>query len=156
MTYGRDGDDDNMSSSPVTGVETVMEEAQVRSPTPGPGSDFPLVQKRKSGTFWRRKSSLSLASGFNGNTESEVRQNGGIVGTTNGIHNAINGGPNGTEREQHGMNGDHRDIIMEEADTDKPLPALNLSPIRSKSPPPQLPAFVGGGEGFGDLFKDIN
>ena len=156
MTFGKEGEDEDKLSSPVTGVETVMEENQARSPSPETGSDFPLVKKRKSGTFWRRKSSLSLASAVGGNSEVEAKQNGVTAGTMNGTHNTMNGGQNGTGGEQGGMNGSHKDPVVEKASSEKPLPPLTLSPIRSRSPPPQLPAFVGGGEGLGDLFKDIN
>ena len=127
------GDDmaDRPSTSSAAG-DIGNEEA--RSPTPGPGSDSPTVRRRKSGTFWKRRSSMSLATAFAAN------------GGTDTLH--------GT------MNGHKEDVTVDGQENEQPLAISPISDLRLKrswSPPPQIPAFIGGGGSLGgeDLFKDI-
>ena len=131
----------------------IEEEPSLRSPTPAPGDYFPPVQKRKSGTFWRRRSSLGLATVF-GKDDGSAHEatNGDANGNTNGV-------PNGTDET-------HKSLENGGPENEKQLPDLPLSPSnypeeelpkRSYSPPPQIPEFVGAGSGLGgeDMFKDI-
>ena len=163
MTFGKEGEADDASSSPGFGVDTVVEEGQRRSPTPAPDSEIPTVRKRKSGTFWRRKSSLGMASALDtdGNTLSKqnVVTNGATNGAVHGGLNGTNGSLAGVEELQNGMHGGHETgTINGGSGNEEPLPDLGMVPTRSWSPPPQLPAFIGGGGGLGgeDLFKDIH
>jgi len=155
MTYGKEGEDNaSMAGSPRTRLngDTVLEdEIEERSPTPTPGGDFPAMKKRKSGTFWRRKSSLGMdaALGEKGSPRTGQNQNTvGVLGSeTNGGHSvmdrsrgedvAMNGQENGDSHTQHDMS--------------------KIESTRSISPPPQIPLLIEGGGGFGgeDLFKDI-
>ena len=84
-------------------------------------------------------------------------QNGSVNGETARATSGVTSGA------QHGMtNGKHEaedDVTMADADTEKSTSELEEPlPPRSFSPPPQLPAFIGGGEGLGaeDMFKDIH
>lgn len=125
-------------------------EERAKTPTPGSGNGFPTVSKRKSGTFWRRSSSLGLATAFGAN---------GVTG--GGQNGATNGFMNGGHTEMNGHKEEIKDIAVDEQENEKPLPlspTLDLEKQRSWSPPPQLPAFIGGGGSLGgeDLFKDIN
>lgn len=146
MTFGKEGESGDGPTSPGLNNDTVLEEeGEGRSPTPGPGSDFPTMKKRKSGTFWRRKSSATLASTIDANGDTGVGQNSNAIGTTNG--------------EQNGINGRHaEDAVMRGQENETPLSEIKMVPTRSWSPPPQIPDFVGGGAGLGadDMFKDIN
>lgn len=151
MSYGEDTPASPGSS--VTRGDSVVEEE--RPQAAAPEDEIQGMQKRKSGTFWRRKSNLSLSGAFTVVNGRETQpQNAGSNGTSAGA----TGGGN-TDGGQNGMTiGRHEgeeDATMEDLDTEKPLPEP-LSP-RSYSPPPQLPAFVGGGGGLGgeDMFKDI-
>lgn len=159
MTFGKEGETGDKSGSPGLSGETVLEEGNPgRSPTPAPGSDFPTVRKRKSGTFWRRKSSLGMASAFGANGDPEIRENGTTNGVTSSGSNVINGKQNGVSGEQNGMNSDYDGrTSMAEQENEKPLPDIAIASTRSWSPPPQLPELIGGGGGLGgeDLFKDI-
>ena len=144
MSFLAGDDTGGRPSTPSATVDIVEEDA--RSPTPGPGSDFPIVGKRKSGTFWRRRSSMGLATAFGANGSTGGGQNGATSGTMNGGHNE--------------MNGHKEDITVDGQENEKPLPLSPTSDLerqRSWSPPPQLPAFIGGGGSLGgeDLFKDI-
>ena len=162
--------------------------------SPAPEEDMPRVQKRKSGTFWRRKSSLNLAGAFSGmngkqnqpqNVENmnggstvatDANTNGGQNGMTNGKHKAeedvtmedVDRERSQTERSQTEKSQTERSQTersqTERSQTERSQTERSLSefdeplPRRSWSPPPQLPAFVGGGGGIGgeDLFKDIH
>ena len=139
-------EDDTGARPSTPSVTRDMGDEEAKSPTPRPGSAFPTVGKRKSGTFWRRSSSLGLAAAFGANGSTGGGQNGATNGTMNGGH--------------HGTNGHKEDITVDEQENEKPLPLSPTSDLekqRSWSPPPQLPAFVGGGGSLGgdELFKDI-
>ena len=157
MTFGREGENEDGLSSPGISSEPVLEEeSSVISPMPGPGSDFPTMKKRKSGTFWRRKSSLGMASAMGASGEPEGRPSESMNGVSNGRQSVTNGRHSNVSGQQNGVNGSHEESSMNgHPETEKPLP---VAPTRSWSPPPQLPAFIGGGGGFGgdDLFKDIH
>jgi len=158
MSFESEGEKGNQTS--VLGVDNdsvVKEEASIRSPGPGPGDHFPTVKKRKSGTFWRRRSSMGLATTFGPNSGTGV----GMIDMTNG---ATSGNSN---TENTALNGDHEETAINELEYEKQLPDVPLSPVtnlekelvpqRSYSPPPQIPDFIGGGVGLGgeDMFKDI-
>lgn len=154
MVYGED-----TSASPTstaTRGESVVDEK--RPLTPAPEDEIQSMPKRKSGTFWRRKSSLNLSNAFAAmNGKENQPQNAGSNGGSNGAT-----GDN-TNGEQNGLtNGKHEgeeDVTMEDLDTEQSLPESEEPlPPRSYSPPPQLPMFVGGGGGLGgeDMFKDIH
>lgn len=154
MAFG--GDTAASPPSPVTKGESVVEKERPLSPAPE--EEIRGVQKRKSGTFWRRKSSLNLNNAFaamNGKEgqPQDVAVVGGSIGATDGD---TDGGRKSMPNGRHKV---EEDATVEDLDTEKPLPELEepLSP-RSYSPPPQLPAFVGGGGGLGaeDMFKDIH
>ncbi|KAL6718248.1 hypothetical protein ACLMJK_004336 [Lecanora helva] len=155
MTFGKEGEIDEMSSNPGIGTETVPEEASSTvSPTPNAENDFPTVKKRKSGTFWRRKSSLGMASAMDPTRASGEAQREHTNGLLNSRQSTVNAGHSSRDAQQNhlysnqGANGTNG-----HSGTEKPLPDM---PTRSWSPPPQLPAFIGGGAGLGeDLFKDI-
>ena len=168
MTFGKEGENEGSSANPVVGGETVKDEpSQLRSPTPGPGSEFPTIKKRKSGTFWRRRSSLGINAAMAGPEDTETEQSAYPNAASNGTPaTSMNGGQNrvssrdqgGLNNGQNAMNGkEDLDYVLEEQDEQKPLPDIGMLPARSWSPPPQLPDFVGGGGGLGeDLFKDIH
>lgn len=151
------GEDTPASPTSATMRDESGEEGE-RSATPGPEEAMQGTQRRKSGTFWRRKSNMTMGGavvGMNGkeNQPLNVGVNGGSTGPMGGHAND----------QQRGMtNGRHEgeeDATMEDADRDKSLPELEEPlPPRSYSPPPQLPVFVGGGGGLGgeELFKDIH
>ena len=154
MNFGED-----TSASPTntaTKDESVAGETTPLSPAPE--EEIQIMPKRKSGTFWRRRSNMNLAGAFAAaDGKANQAQNGGVNGEST---KATGGATNG---EQHGMtNGKHEaddDVTMEDADTEKSASELEEPlPPRSYSPPPQLPAFVGGGAGLGaeDMFKDIH
>ena len=156
MNFG----EDTPASPTSTGTreESVVEEKEQRPMSPAPEENIQGVQKRKSGTFWRRKSSLNLSSAFaamNGkeNQPQNVGMNGGsTVATANNTHE----GPNGLTNGKH---EGEEDVADEDEETEKSLSVMEEPlPPRSYSPPPQLPMFVGGGGGLGgeDLFKDIH
>lgn len=132
--------------------------------TPAPEEALQDVPRRKSGTFWRRKSSLNLSGAFSAMNGKETQPknvvglNGGSTGAsgahTNGAQNGLTNGKHGSEQDE-----DDDDVTMEDLHTEKSLPEIQEPlPPRSYSPPPQLPVFVGGGGGLGgeDLFKDIH
>lgn len=143
-------------TSTATREDSVGEEQ--RPLTPAPEEELQGVQKRKSGTFWRRKSSLSLANAFAGTNGKENQPqntglNGGSAGATGG-HTI-----EGRNSMVNGKHAGEEDVTMEDSDTERPASELEEPlPPRSYSPPPQLPEFVGGGGGIGgaDLFKDIH
>ena len=152
----RFGEDNSATpTSPLKKGESVTEEE--RPLTPAPEDDLQGVQKRKSGTFWRRKSSLTLDNVFAGTNGKENQPQ------TAGFNNGSIKATDRMDEGQNGMiNGKHQgdeDVTVEDVDEKNPLPEFeeSFSP-RSYSPPPQLPAFVGGGGGLGgeDLFKHIN
>ena len=154
MNFGED-----TPSSPTSTVprdESVAEEQ--RPMTSAPEEDNPRAQRRKSGTFWRRKSSLNLNTAFAAmNGKENQPQNGGLNGGTTAINSDhANEGQNGM------LNGNHEkeeETTMEDAETENSLPEIDEPlPPRTYSPPPQLPEFVGGGGGLGgeDMFKDIH
>lgn len=155
MNYGED-----TTASPRSSVirgDSVVEEE--RPQTAAPEDEIQDVPKRKSGTFWRRKSSLNMSGAFATiNGKENQPQNAGSNGTLTGaaVGGDTGGGLNGMTNGRH---EGEEDATMEDLDTEKPLPEIvgPLSP-RSYSPPPQLPVFVGGGGGLGgeDLFKDIH
>ena len=146
--------EDDQGARPTTpSVDRELGEEEAKTPTPGSGNGFPTVSKRKSGTFWRRSSALGLATAFGAN--------GVTGGGQNGATNGTNGSMNGGHTELNGHKEDIKEISVDEQENEKPLPlspTLDLEKQRSWSPPPQLPAFVGGGGSLGgeDLFKDIN
>lgn len=141
---------------PVTRGDS--EVGQERPLTPAAEDEIQGMPKRKSGTFWRRKSSLNLNNAFAAMNEKENQQrntgfNGGSIGAT---------GDNMDRGQKSVTNGRHEgeeDVRSEDLDMEKSLPEIvEPLPSRSYSPPPQLPLFVGGGGGLGgeDLFKDIH
>lgn len=151
------GDDPPASpSSNVTRGESVVEEERPMSPTPE--ENIQPTQKRKSGTFWKRKSSLNLNSAFAGmNGKENQPHNAGLNGETTAVRDGhLNQGQNGMTNGKHEA---EEDAPMEDADTERSLLESDEPlPRKSWSPPPQLPMFVGGGGGLGgaDLFKDIH
>ena len=149
MSFSAGDDTGKRPSTPSATLDMGDEEA--KSPTPRPESAYPTVEKRKSGTFWRRRSSMGLAAAFGANG-ANGSTGGGQNGATNG-NGTMNGGYNAT-------NGHKEDITVDEQENEKPLPlspGSDLEKQRSWSPPPQLPAFIGGGGSLGgeELFKDI-
>ena len=122
------------------------EGANARPGTPVLEDDSSVLPKtRKSGTFWRRKSSLSLATALDGektewgtgSRKPSVEVNGqGTASDVNG-HGIIR---TGSEEGESFGNTMEVPIVLR----------------KSPTPPPQLPPFIGGGGGFGDLFKNIN
>ena len=147
MSFIAGEDTGSRPSTPKTNGQTTLDEGEsARSPTPGPASDLPTITKRQSGTFWRRRSSMGLATAFGANAGTGVAQNGSA---------------NGVSVVQNEINGHSQDVKLNGIDgqeNEKPLPELNLVPSRTYSPPPQLPEFIGAGTGLGgeDLFKDIH
>lgn len=155
MNFGKEGED-NISVAGKTAIhgEAVPEDVgEDRAPRPAPGSEFPTMRKRKSGTFWRRKSSLgmSTAQGENGIPGGSQDQN--IVGATSPNTNVGHSVMDRGRGEDVIMNGQENDRLTSDADNELP----RIEAIRSISPPPQIPDFIGGGGGLGgeDLFKDI-
>lgn len=157
MAYGEDSPASPASSA--TRGESVMEEK--RPLTPAPEEELQNAPRRKSGTFWKRKSSLNLSSAFSAMNGKEhqpqnAASNRGVSGAhTNGGQNGLTNGKHEGEKEEE----DDDDATMEDLHTEKSLPEIQEPlPPRSYSPPPQLPVFVGGGGGLGgeDLFKDIH
>ena len=154
MNYGED-----TTASPRNSVlrgDSVVEEN--RPQTAAPEDETLDVPKRKSGTFWRRKSSLNMSGYSTVNGKEDQPQNADSDGTWTGA--AVGGDTGGgLTTMTNGRHEGEEDATMEDLGTEKPLPEIvkPLSP-RSFSPPPQLPMFVGGGEGLGgeDLFKDIH
>ena len=126
--------------------DTIMEDS--RPATPALEDTPPPLKKRKSSTFWRRKSSLTLADTLNAE-----KQGWGSKPS----ESAVNGNGNG-----HGYGGTSQ---MERKVSDRlgrkssePQSPHSPPPPRSYSPPPQLPEFVGGGEGLGlgeDFFREV-
>ena len=154
MTFGKEGEDDTASASPGLSGETVMEEENSdRAPTPAPSGDFPSMKKRKSGTFWRRKSSLNMATAFDGNEEGGLNRNGSTNGATAGKRSIASD----RRIEEYGVTGHHENRAPLATNGNGTSPMTGITPTRTWSPPPQLPEFVGGGGGLGgeDLFKDI-
>lgn len=151
MSFPTEDDQGARPTTPSANREQGEEEA--KTPTPGSASDFPTVGKRKSGTFWKRSSSLGLATAFGANGVTGGGQNGATNGSMNGGHTEMNGHKEDIK--------DIKDFTVDEQENEKPLPLSPTSDLekqRSWSPPPQLPAFIGGGGSLGgeDLFKDIN
>ena len=160
MTFGREGEDGvNSPNLGISGEAVIEEESQGRSPTPAPGNDFPTITKRKSGTFWRRKSSLGFGSNIGVSPQTGVNGHEITNGATSGgdsINNARYNGLNGGESGTNGIyDGAARTIGQRNGNIS---PDAEKAPFRSWSPPPQLPDFIGGGDGLGgeDLFKDIH
>lgn len=150
------GDDNSASSaSPMTKGESVVEEERPLSPGP---EDVIQGARRKSGTFWKRKSSLTLSNAFAAmNGKENQPQNAGLNGEATGARGGDTDG--GKNSMTNGRHEDEEDVTMEEMDSENSLPeVLEPLPPRSYSPPPQLPLFVGGGGGLGgeDMFKDIH
>lgn len=144
MQHGREGEHEGATLSTGVNGNTVVEGGADRSQL--------NVQKRKSSAFWRRKSSLGLADAFGG---ADGGTGVGLNGETNGT---VNGAQNGMTNGRHF--GDE-DVVLRGMDTEKQLPGIAqpLSPpLRSWSPPPQIPELFGGGGELGgeDLFKDIH
>ncbi|KAG8530160.1 uncharacterized protein KY384_005643 [Bacidia gigantensis] len=140
-----------------------------RPSTPVFAEDTLPIKKRKSGTFWRRTSSLTLSQTMNAEKQGWGRRK------SNDMNLNGNGNGNGTaasmdpaviteqaEKEDQqeaspvrkiSTNG-RKAIPTRKPSEREPLPA----PKRSYSPPPQIPAFVGGGSGLGmdeDFFKSF-
>ena len=91
---------------------------------------------------------MGLATAFGANGGTEVGQNGATNRAVNGKQNGVNG--HSEDVKMGGMGGQ---------ENEKRFSALDQVPIRSYSPPPQLPEFVvfGAEAGLGDdLFKDIH
>lgn len=126
----------------VSGLNGHTEEDRSSTPiTAADSSDLP--KPRKSGTFWRRRSSLNLTDGEK-------------PGWTAGIRKAsmdLNGATTGKEPTSHRYNTPTTGF------EEGPIAANSMEvPIvlrRSHSPPPQLPPLAGEGSGLGDLFKDF-
>ncbi|KAL9639073.1 MAG: hypothetical protein Q9164_001170 [Protoblastenia rupestris] len=127
------------ASSPTTngqGHDTVVENP--RPITPVMGDEMLPIKKRKSGTFWRRKSSLTLTETVNAEKQGWANKPPEIA-----VDEDWNGQDKGEPVEIEGR-------LSEEQS-----PPL----FRSYSPPPQLPELVSGGGGLElgeDLFKDIH
>jgi len=145
-----------------TATETVEED---RSATPTPIENMPTMTKRKSGTFWRRKSSLGLGTALENETPgwSAAQKENSIdidAAHANGNGNGAKR-PVSSENEQNYRDGDGVVIPgIAQVNTEKSLPeSPPLSPLvqRSDSPPPQLPEFVGGGGDLGceEMFRDF-
>lgn len=165
---GEDGQIQHESHG-TNGVEddTIHEES--RPTTPALVEDSP-PRSRKSGTFWRRKSSLTL-----GQTMEAAKQGWGVE-NKNGVEGAPpgtravsgpaafgssangngNGNGSGTANRLAGMqrintkhSGQQRAEPLSPVETETMSPTTTISPVRTYSPPPQLPEFVGGGGGLG-------
>ena len=169
--------------------ETIEEDPHPSSPTLADNS--PIAKKRKSGTFWRRTSSLTLSQTVS-NDRSKLRHvsAGPLSTTTEGPSVLQNGNgshekhrtsdpefkdipplpQNGSSFDRRIINGNSIDNIERKtSNTSGKLrrkPSIPgsivgrkisgrkqqqpmLTPPRSASPPPQLPPFVGGGDGLG-------
>lgn len=156
MTFGKEGEDGVSVTrrSSMNGRTVLEDEGEDRAPTPAPGSDFPTMKKRKSGTFWRRKSSFGMgtALGDNGYTGAGQTQN--VIGATSPSMKEGHGVMNRGRGEDVTMNGQEHERSPSDAEPEM----LSIESFRSASPPPQIPDFIGGGGGLGgeDLFKDIH
>lgn len=156
MVYG----EVSPASSPSSATRGESAEDEKRPLTPAPEEALQDAPRRKSGTFWRRKSSLNLSGAFAAmNGKGSQPQNAGLNGEASGAH--TNGAQNGLTNGKHEAKreDEDEDATMEDLHTEKSLPEIQEPlPPRSYSPPPQLPVFVGGGGGLGgeDLFKDIH
>lgn len=122
-------------------IDTIMrggEEGGARSSTPMPDEDAPRIGKRKSGTFWRRSS-------------------GTLAGVLENEKHGWSKKPSEAEAEVETDSWRDEDTNRGGVNFDKPLPDF-VEPKKTASPPPQIPEFIGGGEGLGgeDLFKDIH
>ena len=172
--------------------DTIREDSRPSSPILADNS--PVAKKRKSGTFWRRTSSLTLTQTLN-TDRNNYRQVSAGAQPTNGtfspseiksvLHNGNgNGKVNGQVTDEvsaagaaplsnTGYNLDRKisngnrverqtsntsgklgrkpsipsSLVGRRISGKKPQPML--TPPRSASPPPQLPAFVGAGSGLG-------
>lgn len=104
-------------------------------------------KQRKSGTFWRRTSSLTLDATVG------MEKAGWAFGGARKASLDVNGSAPRQE-----LNNAHTHVESAASSPQDESTTIMEVPIvlrRSHSPPPQLPAFVGGGAGLGDLFKDI-
>ncbi len=156
MAFGKEGEDNgSVAGRSTLNGETVLEdEGEAPSTTAAPGSEFPTAKKRKSGTFWRRKSSLGMDTALGKNGTTRAGQNQNTIGATSSV---INGGYSFMDR------GPGEDVITTSQENERSPTAheselSQYESIRSISPPPQIPDFIGGGGGLGgeDLFKDIH
>lgn len=160
----------------TNGVEddTILEDS--RPTTPALIEESP-PRSRKSGTFWRRKSSLTLGQtmeaakqgwgGENKNTAEGVRPGTRAVSGPAAFGSTVNGNGNGSgtanrltgmQRINTKQSEQQRAEDLSPVDTETMTPTTTISPVRTYSPPPQLPEFVGGGGGLGlddDFFAKI-
>lgn len=152
MDTNRDG------SVATSGNETLVGDGG-RSATPVPGEDEAggvlKVTKRKSGTFWRRRSSADLLDQYSGTNGAghdvpAAKTNGYSDGQTNG---------HGIGDEDVVMGGTDEHMGYENGDANGVTSANVLTRPRSISPPPQLPEIIGSGGGLGlepeNMFQDI-
>lgn len=143
----RHGSSGNMSGTTYGDQANGSDEGNgMRSATPMPEDEDSIVptKRRKSGTFWRRKSSLSLANALDGDA---TRRTGAQESVDPDQRQAINMGGSGKENKSpYATNGD---VAGEE---------VPIMMVRTPSPPPQLPEFIGAGSGLGveDLLKQIH
>ncbi|KAL9130706.1 MAG: hypothetical protein Q9217_001185 [Psora testacea] len=116
--------------------DPIMEDS--RPTTPIVADELSPTNKRKSGTFWRRKSSLTFAETMNAEKQGSGRKQ---------SESAANDKDTGDDKDEP--------VQIEKilSETQPPPP-----PPKSYSPPPQLPEFIGSGGGLGlgeDLFKNL-
>ena len=147
---GQEGEGNGHAEKGTAQEDTIMEDSRPATPaledTPSP------LTKRKSSTFWRRKSSLTLADTFNAEKQGwgSKLSEGAVNGNGNGNGNGHGyGQPAQVERKVSDRLG---------RKVSEPQSPQSPPPRRSYSPPPQLPEFVGGGEGLGlgeDMFRDV-
>lgn len=145
--YSEGTDSSQIQSVAVTaevsnGHETVYEDSELKASDQNIGSEeqpSPTLRRRKSVTFWKRKSSIGL------NVESGYHAQQAVVGNENG--NAVENGRESFASEKKDVQ-DEDDVMEIEPEEPRPI-----------SPPPIIPELDGlqdggflGGE---DLFKHI-
>ena len=118
--------------------DTIMEDSRPATPVLVEDTPTPL-KKRQSSSHWRRKSSFTSADSVNG----EKHGWGGQSSTEGRV--AVNG--NGTARkEPMQMERKLSDQVEKMSEPESPQ---SPPPMRSRSPPPQIPEFIGAGGGLG-------
>ena len=150
FTPGQEGSEGNGHATKNSADDdTIMEDS--RPTTPVLAEDSPLpIKKRKSGTFWGRKSSLTLADAMNAEKQDWGRKSSTEVRDVVNGNGTMRGEPTRIDRKL----SDRLGRKTSESDSPQSPP-----PRRSYSPPPQLPEFIGAGGGLGlgeDFFKDFS